>query len=125
MKKSYNITPVGKPRMTQRDRWKKRPATARYYLFKDECRLLDVELPESAFHVHFILPMPKSWSKKKKAEMLGKPHKQKPDVDNMVKALLDAIYDDDSHVSDLRSSKWWGDEGRIVVENIDIPEFPL
>ena len=33
----------------------------------------------------FILPMPKSWSKKKKQLMHGKPHIIKPDLDNIIK----------------------------------------
>jgi len=32
------------------------------------------------------LPMPKSWSKKKKSAMAGRPHRQKPDRDNIDKA---------------------------------------
>ena len=35
----YPIIPLGKPRMTQRDKWAKRPAVLRYRAFKDECRL--------------------------------------------------------------------------------------
>jgi len=43
----YNINPVPKPRMTQSDKWKKRPPVLRYFAFKDECRIHDVEIPES------------------------------------------------------------------------------
>lgn len=30
-----DITPIGKPRMAQRDKWKQRPAVVAYYAFKD------------------------------------------------------------------------------------------
>jgi Holliday junction resolvase RusA-like endonuclease len=60
--------------------------------------------------------MPKSWSKKKREQMHGKPHQQKPDVDNFAKAVLDALFEDDSHIHDIRVSKIWGHTGAIIVE---------
>ena len=116
--KVYDIIPNTKPRMTQRDRWAKRPCVLKYFAFKDEVKLNKIELPE-AYHVIFILPMPKSWGKKKKADMDGQPHKQTPDKDNLEKALLDAIYGDDSHKWDGRATKMWGKEGRIIVKEIE------
>lgn len=113
----YAITPVPKPRMTQRDKWAKRPAVLRYRAFCDEVRLKGVEIPESGSHIKFGIPMPKSWSKKKRREMLLMPHRQKPDIDNLTKALLDAVHKDDSGVWDLRTSKFWGTEGWIAVES--------
>lgn len=114
----YKITPVGKPRMTRADKWKKRPEVLRYRAFCDEVRLQGVELPESGSHVTFILPMPASWSKKKRAEFNGKPHQAKPDFDNMMKALMDAIYENDAHIWDARVSKLWGETGRIIIEEL-------
>ncbi|WP_318155968.1 RusA family crossover junction endodeoxyribonuclease [Citrobacter freundii] len=86
--KVYDITPMGKPRMTRADKWKKRPEVLRYRAFCDEVRLQGVELPESGSHVTFMLPMPASWSKKKRAELNGKPHQAKPDFDNMMKDTM-------------------------------------
>jgi len=114
----YNIVPVPKPRMTRSDKWKKRPPVLRYFAFKDEVRLKKVHVNECGDHITFVIPMPNSWSKKKKAEYDGKPHQQKPDKDNLEKALLDAIYDEDSHVWDSRVSKVWGYEGKIIIKNI-------
>lgn len=121
----YNIKPVPAPRMTRRDIWLKppRPAVARYRAFKDELQLLNLKLTEF-HHVHFIIPMPKSWSKKKKLEKMNEPHKQTPDIDNLIKALYDGLYRDDSHISDVRASKWWGEASCIIVEEIKPPKFP-
>lgn len=47
--------------------------------------------------------------------MDGKPHQKKPDKDNLEKALLDAIFDDDSRIWDGRVSKVWGTTGMITV----------
>ncbi|MFS6814996.1 RusA family crossover junction endodeoxyribonuclease [Citrobacter meridianamericanus] len=104
----YKITPVGKFRMTCAEKWKKRLEDLRYRAFCGEVRLRGVELPESGSHISFILPMPASWSKKKQAEFNGKPHQVKPDFDNMMKALIDAIYENDAHIWDARASKAWG-----------------
>lgn len=102
--------------MTQRDRWHKRPATEKYWQFKKEVQDANIYVPYGGYHVIFIIPMPKTWSKKKKTEMNGKPHQQKPDKDNLEKALLDAIYDDDSKVWDGRATKLWGETGKIIVK---------
>ncbi len=111
----YPITPVPKPRMTRRDKWEERPGVLRYRAFADECRLRKMLVPEQGAHVIFVLPMPPSWTKTKREEMEGEPHTQTPDVDNLCKALLDALYGDDSAVADIRISKVWGKDGMIAV----------
>jgi Holliday junction resolvase RusA-like endonuclease len=62
------------------------------------------------------MPMPKSWSLKKKEVMNNKPHRQRPDLDNLLKALFDALCPDgDAHIWDGKVSKIWGFEGKIVI----------
>ncbi|HEN8204432.1 TPA: RusA family crossover junction endodeoxyribonuclease [Proteus mirabilis] len=111
----YYINPVPKPRMTQRDAWKKRPVVVKYHTFCDEMRANRFTLPESGAHLTFVIPMPKSWSKKKRIEMNGKPHQQRPDVDNLIKAVMDAIFDEDCKVWNISASKLWGEQGKIGV----------
>lgn len=112
----YNITPVPKPRQTRSDKWKKRPCVMRYRTFADECRLKNV-IFDNYCSVVFYISMPKSWSNKKKVKMNGMPHQQKPDIDNLLKSLLDAVHSDDSHISDIGSIKkrWTNTEGFIVI----------
>lgn len=112
----YNIEPVPKPRMTQRDRWQLRPPVMRYRKFCDRAREHKICVPESGAHITYVLPMPKSWNQKKRAQMAGKPHQQKPDIDNLTKALLDALFDDDAHIWDVRTTKIWGETGMIIIE---------
>lgn len=50
------------------------------------------QMPEDAFSVIIYFPMPKSWTKKKKAIMSGLRHKSRPDFDNCIKGIVDAIY---------------------------------
>lgn len=116
--KVYDITPIAKPRMTQRDRWAKRSPVLRYRAFCDHARLLGITLPESHYHVTFVIPMPKSWSKKKQDAMAGMPHQQRPDKDNLEKALLDAIFGEDCRVWDGRVTKVWGYTGKIMIDTI-------
>lgn len=115
------ITPVGKPRMTQRDRWAKRPAVVRYYQFCDELRLKHPAALPPLLIVTFYLPMPKSWSKKKKAAYNGKPHQQKPDIDNLCKAVMDALAKDDSYIWCVSAKKYWTDSdgGIDFITHVD------
>ena len=113
--KIYPITPCPKPRMTQADKWKKRPPVMRYRAFADEVRLRGVTVDESRSQVIFTIPMPKSWSKRKKLEHDGEPHRQKPDIDNLAKALLDALFEDDSHIWRFSAEKRWGYTGLVTI----------
>lgn len=70
--------------------------------------------------IYAAFPIPKSYSKKKRAAMSGALHMNKPDSDNVVKAVLDALngcaFADDSAVSCVYAEKFWttGD-GEVVV----------
>lgn len=112
------IRPVPKPRTTQRDRWAKRPAVVRYYEFCDELRLRFPRPLPAELGLIFYIKMPKSWSKKKQEAMLYKPHRQRPDIDNLSKAVMDALCEDDSHIYQLNAKKLWND-----VEGIEIYEI--
>ena len=60
-----------------------------------------------------------SWSKKKTAEHLHRPHTQKPDLDNCIKALKDGLnriaWGDDSQVAEITARKVWGLTAQTVV----------
>lgn len=122
MKVVFPVIPVSKPRMTQSDKWKKRKCTTAYWGYKDKlndhARKHDFVMPESDYHLIFVIPMPKNWSKKKKLECDGTKHQQKPDKDNLEKGFLDALCKEDSHIWDGRVTKIWGSEGRIIIKDI-------
>ncbi len=40
--------------------------------------------------------------------MNGQAHQQKPDADNMIKALMDALFTDDAHILGLSCNKSLG-----------------
>jgi len=111
----YRIKPCPKPRMTKRDKWKKRPGVMRYRAFKDKCRLQRVKLPQPCT-VIFWLPMPESWPPSKRAKMVGTPHTQRPDLDNLIKGLWDAVVKNDERLWSVHAEKRWSAvEGMIEV----------
>ena len=121
-----NIPPCSKPRMTQRDRWKKRQCVLDFFAFRDRIRqevkrINTLLIKESPFDweyltIIFLVPMPKSWSKKKKALMVGKPMQQRPDLDNYLKGLFDATHEEDSSIWKVTASKIWTDcTGKIII----------
>ncbi len=111
----YDIKPVPKPRMTRSSKWKTVEREARYYAFKDEVRRMHVTLPESGYHVLFVLPMPLKWSSGKKDDFRHTAYEGTPDKDNLEKALLDSLFKNDSHIWDGRVSKVWGDAGKMII----------
>ena len=77
-----------------------------------------------------------SWSRKKRDEHLHRPHTQKPDLDNVAKAIKDGLnriaWADDSQVAELVVRKVWGLAPQTVVtveamqpEQYPIAEIPL
>lgn len=111
-----DLDPVPKPRMTQRDRWAKRPSVVRYFQYCDDLReKLPNYTPPHAVYLKFFIAMPPSWSKKKRVLKLGKPHDQRPDIDNLVKSFLDALCEDDSYIYAIRAEKYWAEQGSIEI----------
>tara|TARA_R110002167_G_scaffold178227_4_gene377941 strand:- start:172 stop:513 length:342 start_codon:yes stop_codon:yes gene_type:complete len=100
--------------MTRADTWKKRPCVVRYWSYKDDLRAkikdAGIEVKDELY-LEFEIPMPKSWSKKKKKENIGNVHQQRPDIDNLVKGVMDCLFKEDSHVHTIYAKKIWAEEG--------------
>lgn len=73
-------------------------------------------------YITAIFPIPKSYSKKKTAELLAghNNYDKKPDCDNLAKIILDALngiaYKDDSQVTLLHIAKEYGTQPKVIVE---------
>jgi len=71
------------------------------------------------FSMRVYVPMPKSWSQKRKKELLGTPVTSKPDIDNYIKWYMDVLngiaYKDDRYVSQGYFEKVWDYEGRVEI----------
>ena len=118
--------PIAKPRMTQKDKWAKRDCVMRYRAWKEKALIQTNEL-----FPHFSLdnrdpmivswvayfPISQSWSEKKKNEMIAKPHRVKPDRDNIDKAILDALFESDQGIAGCNYMwKYWDDGNGPRIE---------
>ena len=129
--------PVAKPRQTQRDRWRKRPCVVKYRKWADIAResfyksYISLgartvrtskqlrETPIRAEHLLKIDPVrviitaffafPKTYPKKKREGLKGKPHRLKPDGDNVLKAVSDALFKQDQRIAYMAVDKKWDD----------------
>lgn len=125
----FDVIPMGAVRMTVSDKWKTNPdhpdprkrqrkSVKEYFSFKtllkSHANIMNFKLYETIEAVYFI-PMPDSWSKKKKELMNGMPHKTKPDTDNITKAVKDALLKDDSVVWYEVAEKRWAYKGSILI----------
>lgn len=72
--------------------------------------------------INAYYPIAKSDSKKKKEQKLSgeiRPYNIKPDIDNVVKVICDALneiaYKDDTQIVELGTSKYFSDKPRVEV----------
>lgn len=118
----FDIEPVSKPRMTSSDRWKKRRITDKYWtykmLLKFQAKRMGLnELPISIQNIVFHIPMPKSMSEKEKKINENQLHTSRPDLDNLLKGLQDALCKEDSHIAEIKNlKKIWSRKGGITIE---------
>jgi len=126
-KVTLNITPQTHVRATQGDsiffripREKLRPSglkrlmrLERYNKYKidlaSEAKRKLFTMPPIGASVTFVIPVPRSWSKKKKKLYHGRFHQSKPDIDNLQKAFLDSLMKEDKQIAHLEVQKRWVD----------------
>ena len=122
--------PVSKPRMTQRDKWAQRPCVMKYRAWADKARAIAGSLPPtsriaSLDWVAYFEPA-ESLSAKKRAALLGKPHRNRPDRDNIDKATLDSLFTNDSGIARGVIQKTWDENARveitITLEDSSLPD---
>lgn len=75
-----------------------------------------------AVEMEIRFPIPKSWPKRRREAADGQPHTQRPDLDNLVKSVLDGLngvaFSDDAQVHSVKTRKVWSadcGEGAAVV----------
>lgn len=126
MKKKFTIVvpgaAVAKPRMTRRDKWAKRDNVMRYRAWADHVRLIahaagGVPEAERILDVSWVARFepPASTSKKKRAVMIGTLHRNKPDRDNIDKAVLDVLFKEDQGIASGTIRKEWADQASLTI----------
>ena len=72
------------------------------------------------FSIDCIFAMPASWSAKKREELDGQIHTQKPDLDNIIKFYSDClsgfIIEDDRMIGSIMASKRWGQADQVKIQ---------
>ena len=77
------------------------------------------KLPDEGAIIRFFLPMPKSWRKPEREANINGLHRKKPDLDNLLKAMLDSLFTEDKTISHLSEvSKYWVDSEQGWIEVI-------
>jgi Holliday junction resolvase RusA-like endonuclease len=113
------IEPVPAPRMTRRDKWLKprRPCVQRYFDYREALQKAVGDIPTvpDEIHCRFTFSMPESWAKKKRQESVGGAHRQRPDGDNLTKAIQDALFLEDGGVWKGSFEKRWGTTGSVEI----------
>lgn len=117
-----NVTPMGAPRANQGKSWFARGKN--YMMFKDKLR---EEIERVGFKVKngyldliFCMPIPNiergsKRSVREKVSRHGQPHRQKPDVDNILKGFMDAMFTDDAMIYRVTAIKVWTFKPGIIL----------
>ena len=118
MKYTINVNPMGKPsiRVTRRGAFfSNKYNNYRQFIMLDKSYK---HIPKliNTLQVKYFIEMPKSWSAKKKAEMINTPHMSKPDLSNLNKGLEDIVFQEDMQIHTHICSKYWSDKGRIEID---------
>lgn len=110
---------MGKPRMTQRDKWKQRPCVMAYRAWCDQLREACPNPPPAerveAVTVIAHYAMPASWPQKKRAKLNGTKKRGKPDGDNVFKGIADALWKDDEKLGDQAVQRRWATHDLTIV----------
>lgn len=91
----------------------------RYRAWADETRLRAGRLPADALMVtlRFYLPMPEGWKADHQQAYRGQYHDAQPDLDNLIKAVLDALWPEgDQKIASIDAAKFWIDKGKEKTE---------
>ena len=89
------------------------------YINKYNIEQTPTEKPLKA-KITVFFEVPTSYSKKKKKELIGQPHANRPDIDNIVKIILDSLnglaYKDDNQIAKLEVEKVYGEQAKVILE---------
>jgi Holliday junction resolvase RusA-like endonuclease len=116
------LTARPRPPKVRKHHWDSSPAVKAYFAYRDRVQVLTTgyDVPTVGLSVTFVMPMPRSWPKRQQAAMLGQYHRARPDVDNLLGGLLNALWPDcDEQVAYLRVGKYWGVDGHIILRQME------
>jgi Holliday junction resolvase RusA-like endonuclease len=119
------IEPMGAVRTTQKQKFVDERAK-KYHTYKKiiaslaKRHFLNPSTAPILAEITFYMPIPSSWSNKKKESKTGAFHTSKPDLDNLIKGCFDALnkiaWKDDNQVYEVRSQKVYSTNPGIGLE---------
>lgn len=63
---------------------------------------------------------PKSWSARRRNSVSGQPHDRRPDLDNLIKLVLDGLngvaYEDDRQIARISAAKIWAENPGLTIK---------
>lgn len=140
-----DVTPLTSVRTTQNDkiffripREKLRPAGLKRLIRIEKYNNYKVELlaeskrkrfnfPPEGLCIKFFIPVPKSWTNKKKKLFHGKLHQSKPDLKNLLSAFEDGLLGEDKYIAHYGSmeKRWVNFESGWIELTITPPTEEL
>ena len=92
-----------------RYQWSIKAAMAGLYAHSEPIKLV----------LEFHMPIPKSWTRKKRLNALGKPHSSRSDIDNLMKFVGDALngilWEDDALIFEIVARKFYAEEAKTRI----------
>lgn len=118
--------PQARPRVARNGGVYEPPKCTEYkFLVREiaKAKMAKMRLPpmqgEITCKIEFHMPIPASWPKYRKETAKGSPHISRPDIDNLQKAVLDAlngiVYADDGQVFSVEICKRYSDSPGTVI----------
>ena len=72
----------------------------------------------------FGMPIPKSFSKKKRQAIINEHHTKTPDCDNIIKGVLDSLngifFEDDKQIISISAKKYYADTPFIRIQILEV-----
>lgn len=110
---------MGAVRQVNSDKWKPRDKVLLYRAWRDLLRL-SIPNPPAAETTEVVevvawYAMPKSWSNKKRTEMIGQRKRTVPDPDNIWKGVTDALWTKDQALGKCVCDRRWGTADITII----------
>lgn len=111
-----------RPRFQRRGRFVQTYMPSSYMAHKN---FIQEQLPKTQLSaplkltIYFYFKPPKSWSKNQKLIAIGQYKRTKPDIDNLIKTVLDAgnkhVWKDDNQIVEIHSFKQYAEHPKIIM----------
>ena len=75
----------------------------------------------SALDIEFCFKLPSKLRKQEKIDRLANGHQQKPDLDNLIGTVMDALIPEDQKIHEISAKKRWTEDQNMIIIRYNIP----